>query len=493
MSFYLGIDLGTTGLKAVLADEAGTIVGNAYQEYPLNLPNPGFAEQEPEGWYRAMCAAITSVLHGTGVRTDSIRCVGLSGQMHGLVMLDKQKRVLYPAIIHCDGRAAKQKQEILDKIGIQTLGNWVQNRVFSGFQALSLLWMRENEAGTYGRIYTALLPKDYLRFRLTGEIATERTDASGTLLYDVSAEHWSQEMLDELDINPSILPAADHLPSQLAGTITRAAAKDTGLDEGTPVAFGGADQTMQAVGNGLLKAGSSSVNLGTSGQVFVATDRPIYDPLLRTNTFCHALENSWYIMGAVLNASLAFNWFAHNILESRDYPALDTVAAQAAPGAGGLLFLPYLTGERSPHMNENAKAAFLGLTLSHGQAEMVRAVLEGVAFALLDALEVLRELQVPVDRMVISGGGAKSALWRQIIADVFEMPLHHTNMTEQAAMGAVLCAQVASGAYASLQEACDAVVRYDPNPTLPEPRRYEGYREAFGRYREAYLRNAPLF
>ena len=493
MSYYLGIDLGTTGLKAVIADARGSIQGIGYREYPLNVPAANYAEQDPAQWYEAMCLAISDVLGKTGIHAADIRCLGFSGQMHGLVMLDANHNVLHPAVIHCDGRAARQKQEIIARTGIDRLGQWVQNQVHSGFQSLSLVWMRENRPDLYEKLRWALLPKDYLRFRLCGEIGTEPTDACSTLMYDNINMRWSRELLQELNIDESILPDAKHHPYEIAGRITAKAARETGLAEGTLVSFGGGDQPMQAVGNGLLAPGSSSLNLGTSGQVFVATDKPVYDPKLRTHTFCHAPADTWYVMGAVLNACLAFNWFNGKVLTSSDYVSMHAEAAQIAPGCGGLVFLPYLTGERTPHMNEHARGAFVGLTLGHGRADMARAVLEAVAFSLRDCLEIVRELKLPIERMILSGGGARSALWRQILTDVFEIPLYLANTGEQAAMGALLCAQVAAGEYASLAEACAEAVHCDPTPTEPNPANFSVYRENFEIYREAYLRNSDLF
>lgn len=493
MVYYLGIDLGTTGLKAVLSDKNGKIYGIGYREYPLHIPKVGYAEQDPKDWYRAMCKAIQDVLHQTGIAAGAIRCIGFSGQMHGLVALGKDKNTLRPAIIHCDGRASKQKREVMEKIGVETLGAWVQNQLHSGFQALSLVWMRECEPELYQRIRHVLTPKDYLRFCLTGEVASEVTDASGTLMYDSSAMCWSRELLKALEIDPAILPDANHRPCDQAGRVSKIAASETGLAEGTLVSYGGADQVMQAVGNGLLSPGDSSVNLGTSGQVFVSTDKMRYDPKLRTHTFCHASQGSWYVMGAVLNACLAANWFHESILNTADYVHMHEIAARSVPGCGGLIFLPYLTGERTPHMNEHARGAFIGLTLGHQQADLERAVLEGVAFSLKSALDLIRALDIPIGRMVISGGGARSMLWKQIFADIFELPLSLSCMKEQAALGALLCAQVADGAYSSLDEACRAIVHYEPEPILPNPLNYEVYRKNYRLYCDAYKQNVSLF
>lgn len=493
MAYYMGIDLGTTGLKALIVDANGKISGSGYREYPLNVPQAGYAEQNPEDWYRAMCLAIGDALASSKIPPREIRCLGFSGQMHGLVALDGENRVLCPAIIHCDGRASLEKREILERVGIPQLGQWVQNQVHSGFQALSLLWLRHNRPEIYGRIRHALLPKDYLRFTLTGEIGAEPTDASGTLMYDCKNRRWSEELIRALEIDPAILPDCNHLPHQIAGRLTREAAEATGLSEGMPVAYGGGDQPMQAVGNGLLFPGSASVTLGTSGQVFVPSSEPVYDPLLRTHTFCHAPEKTWYVMGAVLNACLAFNWFLENVLRDRDFAAIDQEAQTVSPGSEGLLFLPYLTGERTPHMNEHARAAFIGLSLAHDRKHMARAVMEGVALCLKDALEVVRELHLPIDRMVVSGGGAKSRVWRQILSDVFEMPLYVSRMKEQAGLGAAITAQVAAGEYSSLEEACRAIVRYEPEPVEPNPGNFSAYRSCFDRFRLAYRQNLPLF
>ena len=493
MHHYLGIDLGTTGLKAVLADANGAVAGIGYREYPLNSPAPNYAEQDPEAWYRAMCLAIGDALGKAGIRPGDVRCVGFSGQMHGLVLLDGDGEVLCPAIIHCDGRAGKKKQEIIARVGVEQLGKWVQNQVHSGFQSLSLMWMKENCPEIYARARHALLPKDYLRYRLCGEYGTEPTDACSTLMYDNVGMRWSDALIQTLGVDPELLPPCDHRPYEIAGRVTRRAAAETGLAEGTLVSYGGGDQPMQAVGNGLLLPGSSCVNLGTSGQVFVATDRPIYDAQLRTHTFCHAPVDRWYVMGAVLNACLAANWFNGSVCASSDYRAMHAGAAQAAPGCKGLIFLPYLTGERTPHMNEDARGAFIGLTLRHDRNAMARSVLEGVAYALKDCLEIVRGLNLPVEHTLLSGGGARSALWRQILADVLEMPLYLTETGEQAAMGAVLCAQVAAGEYANLEEACGAVVKYNPVPTEPNPANYSVYRESYALFREAYPANNGLF
>ncbi len=489
----LGIDLGTTGLKAVLTDESGKILGIGYRQYPLDVPHRGFAEQSPQAWYDALCHAVREVLDKTGVCAGSIGCVGFSGQMHGLVALDRGGNVLCPAIIHCDGRAFREKSELCSLVSTEQFGEWTQNRPNSGFQVLSLMWLRHNRPEIYEKIDCVLLPKDYLRFRLTGEKATEVTDACSTLMFDTRRRCWSEGVIEAARIDRAILPSADHYPYEIAGSVTKKAAAETGLAEGTRVSYGGGDTPMTAIGNGILSAGEASISIGTAGQLLVASDSPKYDPLLRTHTFCHAKKDGWYIMGAILNACLAQNWFDEKVLNDGDYIALGEGAEKIPAGSKGLLFLPYLTGERTPHMNEHASGAFLGLTLEHDRFCMQRAVQEGVAFALKDCLQIIRGLDIPLRRILISGGGAKSALWRQIVADVFEMPLYQSAAREQASMGAVICAQIAAGIYGSLEEACRAQIEYSAAVTEPNPSNFSVYREAFALYQEAYAANCTLF
>lgn len=494
MCFYLGIDLGTTGVKAVLVAEDGKIASVGYARYPIYTPYPGYAEQNPDDWWKSVCEAIALAKSNGNIRAEQIRGVGFSGQMHGTVMLDKDRNILHPAIIHCDQRAYQEKQEILDLLPIDTLGRCVQNRVHSGFQATSLLWMRKNKSEIYDRIETVLLPKDYLRYKLTGQIGGEITDAGGTLLFDNIHKCWSREVLLALKIPEKILPKSDHLPQELGGEVSGKAAEETGLREGTLVAFGGADQSMQAVGNGIISSGSASINVGTSAQILVPTASPIYDSQLKTNTFCHALEHTWYVMGAVLNACLAINWFQEKVLKNDvDHVALHVLATKANPACDGLIFLPYLTGERSPHMYEKARGGFVGLTLKHNRADMVRAILEGVVYSLYDAMEVISTLEIPVDRYVLAGGGTKSPLWRQMIADMFGNIMYISGVSEQAGVGAAMCAMVATGKYSSLQQATARMVATNLEPVLPNPENTVIYREQFEVYKALYRGNLPIF
>ena len=493
MKYSLGIDLGTTGVKALLVGTDGVIKSVGYAKYPLYTPQVQHAEQDPQEWWQGMCSAITQALKSSQIDPKDILGIGFSGQMHGTVLLDKDGNVLCPAIIHCDQRAYREKQEILDKTGIEKLGSFVQNQVHSGFQATSLLWVRNNRPDIYEKIHSVLLPKDYLRYLLTGEIASEITDAASTLLFDNSRRTWSDELLRTLDIPRSILPDPCHAPHHFAGYVTPAAAKATGLHPGTPVAYGGGDQPMQAIGNGILSPGSASITLGTSGQVFTPTALPVYDPCLRTHTFCHAPDNTWYVMGAVLNACLAINWFSEKILRTDDYRKVHELAAQATPGSQGLLFMPYLTGERTPHMNEKARGGFVGFTLRHSIQDMSRAVLEGLAFSMYEAIQPAYELGLHPEQILLSGGGVRSPLLRQILCDVFGQTMMISTVTEQAGLGAAMCATVATGECASLEEACSRYVSRELIPVEPNNAIRDVYMQQFELFRRLYQQNEPVF
>lgn len=492
MSLYLGIDLGTSGLKAVFVTPAGGIAGIGYGRCQIDIPKPGFAEQRPEGWYAVMCQAVREGLQKTGLDASAVKGIGISGHMHGTVMLDGDRRLLHPAVLWCDQRTGEEKAWVMAHIGAERLRRWVQNSVNSGFQCLTLMWFRKHRPELFERIAHVLLPGDYLRFRLTGEIASERTGASSTLLFDHSRGDWSRELMDALSLPRGMFPNARHAPCERAGSLTAGAAGDMGLKPGIPVAYGGGDQPMGMLGNGLLSPGVASITLGTAGQVCV----PVYtlrtDAKLRTNTFSYVPDNAWYVMGATLNACLAYNWFLEKVLQVRDFKLLDGEAAGVEPGCGGLLFLPYLTGERTPHLDERARAGFYNLHLSHGRGDMVRAILEGVAFSLLDAWHVIEEMGVDIGEFIISGGGAASPLWRQIVADVFNRPLKMTAGPEQAGLGAAICAMMACGEYATLQEACARTVAYAPQLTVPRSREAAVYRQVFARYQKAYRDNREL-
>ena len=492
MSFYIGIDLGTSGLKAVLVSPDGEVKGVGSGSYPIDIPRPGYAEQDPLLWYRVLCRTVRDAVSQAQIDPSEVGGVGISGHMHGTIMLDRAGELMHPAVLWCDQRTGQEKAEVMEQIGVDQLGRWVQNSVNAGFQSLTLLWFRKHRPELFSRMRHVLLPSDYLRYRLTGEISTERTGAASTLLFDNSRFCWNRELLAALELPIDILPNERHSPMEVAGRLTRQAAEDTGLREGTPVAFGGGDQPMGMLGNGLLHPGDASVTLGTAGQVCVPSQTLYYDPQLRTNTFAYVPQNSWYIMGATLNACLAYNWFLEKVLMVNDFRMMDGEAAGAPAGCNGMLFLPYLTGERTPHQDERARAGFYNIELNHDRSDMVRSIMEGVAFSLLDAMDVIEHMGQPINRLSISGGGAVSRLWRQIIADVFNRPLRITVNREQAGLGAAICAMVACGEYPSVYDACDRIITYEDNVAVPNPDNRGVYEDAFGRFRETYQANKAL-
>jgi xylulokinase len=507
MDTLLGIDLGTTGVKAALfAAEDGRVVADAFFDYPLYHPHPGWAEQNPAEWWQATISAIRSCLAlaaAQGVQPADVRGVGLSGQMHGVVLLDAQQQVLRPCIIWADQRSEAQSRWITERVGASKLIEYVSNPALTGFSAPKLLWIRDNEPEIFAQGRTMLLPKDYIRYLLTGVKAMEISDAAGTCLLDVKHGVWSQEVLQALDINPELLPPV--VPADaVSGTITSEVAALTGLPEGTPVAGGGADNACGAVGNGVVTPGLALVSIGTSGIVLAYSDAPQVDtsgPVPRVHTFNHAVPQAWYLMGVTQGAGLSLRWVRDNIgLPERAlerwtgadaYEILGREAAGVPAGSEGLIFLPYLQGERTPHLDPYARGGWIGLTASHDRRHLIRAVMEGVAFSLKDCLAIIREQGLRLDQMRATGGGAKSPLWRQIIADVFGTELVVTNATEGPALGAALLAGVASGVYRSVQAACDQTIRVVER-TEPRAELAQTYALAYETYRALYPALKPI-
>ncbi len=461
---FLGIDVGTGGTRAVVVDTAGRIVAAATVEHaPFASPQLGWAEQNPHDWWRAANESVRTVLAAPGVNANAVAAVGLSGQMHGAVLLDQHGEVLRPAIIWCDQRTEAQCRSLKDRVGPERLIELTCNPAVTGFTLPKLLWVRENEPEIWNLVRHVLLPKDYVRLQLTGEHATDVADASGTLLFDVTNRKWSSEMLAAAEIDERLLPTVFESP-ELTGRVSASGAVATGLREGTPVVAGGGDQAAGAVGMGIVHVGAVSATIGTSGVVFAATDRPAIDPAGRVHTFCHAVPGRWHVMGVTQGAGLSLRWFRDQFGAGADdgrdpYERLTEEAAKVASGADGLLWTPYLMGERSPHLDPHARAALVGLTASHTRAHVIRAVLEGVAFSLRDTFEIFKEMKVPVETIRLGGGGARSALWRQIQAAVYEHAVEIVEVEEGAAYGAALLAGVGSRAWASVVDACAAVVR----------------------------------
>jgi xylulokinase len=452
----VGLDIGTTGVKGLALSEDGEVTGRAEGEYPLSVPRPGWAEQDPEDWVRAAGQALGR-LGAEGAP------IGLSGQMHGLVALDENEHVLRPAILWNDQRTAAECAEIEERVGLARLIELTGNRALPGFTAPKILWLRRHEPDVYGRIAHVLLPKDYVRLRLRGELATDVADASGTLLFDVAGRRWSDEVLAELEIPPEWLPP---------------------VRESTDVA-GAGDQAAGAVGVGVHGPGAASIVLGTSGVVFAPLGEFTPDPQGRAHVFCHAVPATWHAMGVMLSAAGSLHWFRRALSSSEPYGALDAEAERWEPGVEGLTFLPYLAGERTPHADPDARGAFVGLSLRHDRGALVRAVLEGVAYGLRDCLEVVRELGCAADVGRVSGGGARSELWLRIVASVLGLPLERTKVEEGAAYGAALLAGVTSGEFGDVGEAVERCVRVKD---VVEPNaEWRGmYAEGYERFRALY-------
>jgi xylulokinase len=507
MEALLGIDLGTTGVKAALfAANDGRVLSDGFFEYPLYHPHPGWAEQNPADWWQATVSAISACLQNGakhGVQPQDVRGIGLSGQMHGVVLLDEAYQVLRPCIIWADQRSDEQSRWMTERVGAAKLIEYVSNPALTGFSAPKLLWIRDKEPDIFARARIMLLPKDYIRFRLTGVLAMEISDAAGTCLLDVKRGVWSQEVLQAIEIDASLLPPV--VPADKpSGTITGEVASLTGLPVGVPVAGGGADNACGAVGNGVVEPGLALVSVGTSGIVLAYAGSPQVDtsgPVPRVHTFNHAVPNAWYLMGVTQGAGLSLHWVRDNIgLPERAlerwsgvdaYEVLSKEAAGVPAGCDGLVFLPYLQGERTPHLDAYARGGWIGLTASHDRRHLIRSVLEGVAFSLKDCFNIISEQGLRLEQIRATGGGAKSPLWRQIIADVLGTELVTTNATEGPAFGAALLAGVAGGVYSSVQEACAQTVRVLER-TEPNPATADAYARAYETYTALYPALKPI-
>ncbi|NLE45063.1 MAG: xylulokinase [Chloroflexi bacterium] len=499
MTALLGIDLGTSSVKAVLATDGGQIEGLGSAEYAIDRPRPDWAEQQPEDWWRATISAVHQALNNAGVDGAAIAGIGLSGQMHGTVLLGRAGEVLAPAIIWPDRRSERQVAEITGLLGRERIVALSGSPVATGFQAATLRWVQQKQPGLWRCVHTILLPKDYLRWRLTGRLATDPSDGSGSLLLDVRRRDWSPDILEVLDIDRECLPPV-RLSSEIAGALTREAAAATGLRAGTPVVIGAADTACSMLGAGVIAEGDLMLTISTGGQIVLPCCGVQVDPRGRIHTFCAALSPGdgypgWYQMAAILSSGLALRWLRDQVLGLASADAFDQMSAWAeeAPAGGrGLLFLPYLTGERTPHMDPQARGVFLGLTADHGRAELVRAVMEGVALACYDAFSVLVELGAHPERIVIAGGGARSPLWRRIMCDVFGAPLQCLEAGgDQSAIGAAL---LAGGGCGILNPAEAARSWASLGPRLdPDPTRNALYQDMLNLFREAYVKHREDF
>jgi xylulokinase len=491
MGFVLGIDVSTTATKAVLVDEQGAVRGVGSAEYPTSVPRPLWSEQDPELWWDGTITAIGQVLRIPGVDAASIQAVGLTGQMHGAVLLDREGAVLRPAILWNDQRTAAECDAIRAAVGPNRLIAVTGNDALTGFTAPKLVWVRNHEPDVWRRIAHLLLPKDFVRLRLTDGYAVDVADGAGTLLFDLAARTWSAEVLAALDIDPEWMPATFEGPS-VTGALSAGAAAATGLRAGIPVVAGGGDQAANAVGVGVVAPGSVALSLGTSGVVFAATDRPLVEPQGRVHAFCHAVPGRWHLMSVMLSAAGSLRWFRDTLAPETAFEDLVETAAEVPAGSDGLWFLPYLTGERSPHPDPLARGAFIGLRVDHDRRHLVRAVLEGVAYGLRDGLDLMVDAGMPRPSQVrASGGGTASPLWRQVLADVLGVELAVTSTTEGAAYGAGLLAAAGAGWFAVVEDAVAAFITASP-VAAPGPDAAT-YSDGHRAYRELYPALTPFF
>ncbi len=478
MSVFVGLDVGTGGARAVAVNHSGEIVAEASSEYPLHTPRPGWTEQDPEDWYNGA----KEVLGRVATEAGEVGGIGLTGQMHGSVFLDGSDEVIRPALLWNDQRTQAQCDGITQAVGEERLISIAGNPALTGFQAPKILWLRDEEPDNYGQVSRVLLPKDYVRLRLTGEYATDASDAAGTLLLGIQSRDWSREILDALEIPHEWMPRVYEGPEN-TGALRENVAEELGLPPNIAVAAGGGDNAAAAVGTGIVGPGLVNASVGTSGVLFAHAEEFTPDPSGRLHAFCHAVPGAYHLMGVTLSAGGSLSWWRETL--GGDFDELVEEASDVPPGSEGLVFLPYLSGERTPHLDPRARGAFFGLTVRHGVANMTRAVMEGVIFSLRDSLEIMRDLGVPIDDVRATGGGARSDLWRQLQADIYGTPIRRTVADEGPAYGAALLAGVASGTYANIDEAT-SVVELRQEITEPEPEISKVYEEYYEVYRSLY-------
>lgn len=494
MAYLIGVDLGTSGTKTVLFAEDGTVAASCTIEYPLYQPQNAWAEQDPLDWWNAVCGTTKAVIAKAGISASEIKGVGLSGQMHGLVMLDKSGNVLRKSIIWCDQRTAKECEEITQKVGAENLIKITANPALTGFTASKIMWVKNNEPEIYEKCAHILLPKDFIRYKLTGEFATEVSDASGMQLLDVPNRKWSDQVLDALQIDKSLLGKV-YESLEITGKVTKAASDLTGLAEGTAVVGGAGDNAAAAVGTGTVQDGRAFTTIGTSGVVFAHTSKLSIDPKGRVHTFCCAVPGAWHVMGVTQGAGLSLKWFRDNFcheemiaaagMKKDPYFLMDKQAEEIPIGSDRLLYLPYLMGERTPHLDPNCRGVFFGLSAMHTRQHLLRAVMEGVTFSQRDSVEVLREMGVSINEMLACGGGGSSPLWRQMLADVYGCPVKTVVSKEGPALGVAILAGAGTGVYSSVQDGCAAVIKTNP-PQNPISQNSAEYEKFYNIYRALY-------
>ncbi len=489
--YLLGIDVGTSSIKALLTTPEGRTIALEQQAYEPDILPDGGAQQDPGVWWSAAVSVLRRI---SGAHPDKMRDVtgiGLGGQMHGLVALSGTGEPVRPAVIWMDARSGPQVRRIYEMLGEEYVHAVTLNRVCPGFALPSLLWLRDSDPEAFSRIRYIMQPKDYIRYRLTGRIAADTSDASSTSAFDTVKRQWAWELIDAVGLDRGLFPAC--LESDgVAGEVTAQAAVETGLAKGTSVVYGGGDQPVQNIGNGAVKEGVVCSSIGTSGQIAMFSQSPLRDPKYRVHTFCHAIKRGWSVFGATLSAGQCLKWLNNQILNDPGYAVLDAMASEAEPGSGGVLFLPYLNGERTPHFDSNARGLFIGLSLAHDRRHMVRAVMEGVVFSLKDSFRLFAELGYQPEEIIASGGGAKSALWLQMQADIFETPVRVVNTSEQVCLGAAMLAGVGTGLFHTYEQAAAAMVRYGDTVYEPDVKNAAIYGDAYRRYRALYGANREL-
>jgi len=481
---FLGIDLGTSSVKLLLMDEKGKVVQTVSKEYPVFYPKPGWAEQNPEDWWNATQEGIRDILERSGIAGTDVKSIGLSGQMHGLVLLGTENEVLMPALLWCDQRTQDECDDITKQLG-SDLSKYTGNKALTGFTAPKVLWVKRNCPEVYEKIAHVLLPKDYIRFKLTGAYASDVSDASGTLFFDVANRCWSAPMLELLGLTEDVLPKC-YESFEVTGHITQEMYKLTGLEVGIPVVGGGGDQAAGAVGTGIVSTGMVSVALGTSGVVFACQDEYAVDDENRLHAFCHS-NGKWHVMGVMLAAASSLKWWVEEVcqLDESGFVLLLEEAEKIAPGSEGLIFLPYLMGERTPYSDPYARGTFIGLSMIHNRAHMTRAILEGVSFGLRDSLEIIRQQHLPTTVVRVSGGGANSLLWRQMLADIFGLRVEVVNSVDGPAFGAAILAAVGVGVFDSVEDACNSIIETVWS-TEPNQEHVEKYNRVYPVYHELY-------
>ena len=507
MAYLIGVDLGTSGTKTVIFDTAGNPLASKTIEYPMYQPHNGWAEQDPLHWWQAARDSMKAVIAQSGIDPHDIAGIGISGQMHGLVMLDKDGNVLRKSIIWCDQRTGKECEEITQKVGAKRLIEITANPALTGFTASKILWVKNNEPEVYEKCAHILLPKDYVRYMLTGEYATEVSDASGMQLLDVPKRCWSDEVLEKLGIDKSLLAKVYESP-EVTGKVSKKAAEECGVPEGTPVVGGAGDNAAAAVGTGTVEDGRAFTTIGTSGVVFAHTSQLSIDPQGRVHTFCCAVPGAWHVMGVTQAAGLSLKWFRDNFCHEEmiaadgmgkdPYFLMDQQAGRIPIGCDRLLYLPYLMGERTPHLDPDCRGVFFGLSAMHTRQHLLRAVMEGVTYSQRDSVEVLKSMGVKIGEMLACGGGGSSPLWRQMLADVYNCPVKTVASKEGPALGVAILAGVGTGVYKSVEEGCKAVIRTNPpqNPVAEQSAEYEKfyqiYKSLYPALRDAYHNLAKL-